>query len=97
MGSGYGARLLELEETAHRDVLELLARGRYRSTPTRVISLEEVPGALRDMRERRTLGRVVARVSSTAHRSRGELLPEPEVTARPALARRPPRTTAGNS
>ena len=55
-------KLPELEETAHRDVLALVEQGRYRSTPTRVVALSEVPEALRDLRERRTLGRVVARL-----------------------------------
>ena len=62
MGSGYGEKLVEIEEAAHAALLELVARGLYRSTPTRIISLEQVPKALRDLRERRTLGRVVARL-----------------------------------
>jgi NADPH2:quinone reductase len=62
MGSGYGPKLPELEETAHREVLSLVEQGRYRSTPTRVVSVQEVPEALRDMQERRTLGRVVAQL-----------------------------------
>jgi len=39
----------------------LAVEGRYRSTTTRVIGIEDVPAALRDLAERRTLGRVVAR------------------------------------
>ncbi|MDJ0849998.1 MAG: zinc-binding dehydrogenase [Myxococcota bacterium] len=62
MGSGYGEKLVEVEEAAHADLLDLVSRGLYRSTPTRVVSLAEVPSALRDLRERRTLGRVVARL-----------------------------------
>jgi len=60
MGSGYGARGLELEETAHAHVLRLLAEGRYRPTTTRVIGVEEIPDALVDLEERRVRGRVVA-------------------------------------
>jgi NADPH2:quinone reductase len=60
MGAGYGARGLELEETAHAHVMALHAAGRYRATTTRVITLREVPAALGDLHERRTFGRVVA-------------------------------------
>ncbi len=60
MGAGYGARGLELEETAHAHVLGLHAAGRYRATTTRVIEMRDVPAALSDLRGRRTFGRVVA-------------------------------------
>jgi NADPH2:quinone reductase len=60
MGAGYGARGLELEETAHAHVMGLHAAGRYRATTTRVIGLRDVPAALADLHERRTFGRVVA-------------------------------------
>ena len=59
MGAGYGARGAELEQTAHAHVLDLLARGRYRATTTRVIGMPDVPAALEDLRARRTCGRVV--------------------------------------
>ena len=61
MGSGYGEKLPEIEEAAHRGLLDLVSRGLYRTTPSRVISFDEIPEALRDLRERRTLARVVAR------------------------------------
>ena len=38
---------------------ELIAEGRYRSTPTRVIEFDEVPSALADLVARRTMGRIV--------------------------------------
>ena len=41
---------------------DLLEKGAYRPTVTRVVSLEGVPGALRELAERRTMGRVVARL-----------------------------------
>ncbi len=63
MGSGYGERLPEIEDAAHRDLVRLHEEGRYRAAPTRVIELAEVPEALRDLSERRTIGRVVARVA----------------------------------
>jgi len=62
MGSGYGERLPAIEDEAHADLLRLWREGRYRPTTTRVIELEDVPAALRDLAERRALGRVVARV-----------------------------------
>jgi NADPH2:quinone reductase len=60
MGSGYGAQALQLEDDAHTALLELVDRGAYRPTVTRVVPLQEVPAALRDIVERRSIGRVVA-------------------------------------
>ena len=59
MGAGYGARALELEETAHAHVMGLLEAGRYRPTTTRVIEPSEVPDALEALSERESWGRVV--------------------------------------
>lgn len=64
MASGYGAQTLQLEADAHAALLELLERGVYRPSVTRVVGLDEVPQALRDLVERRSIGRVVARVES---------------------------------
>ena len=64
MASGYGAQTLQVEAEAHAALLELLERGAFRPSVTRVISLEEVPAALRDVVERRSIGRVVARVDT---------------------------------
>ncbi len=61
MGSGYGPDGIRIEEEAHAAVLDLVDNGAYRATVTRVVPIEAVPGALRDLAERRTLGRVVAR------------------------------------
>lgn len=60
MASGYGAQALQLEDDAHTALLALLEQGRYRPKVTRVVSLEDVPAALRDLADRRVLGRVVA-------------------------------------
>ena len=62
MGSGYGAEALQVEEEAHAALLELLERGAYRPRVTRVIDVREIPAALRDLVERRSMGRVVARL-----------------------------------
>ena len=62
MGSGYGADSVRIEEEAHAAVRDLLEKGAYRRRVTRVVSLEGVPGALRELAERRTMGRVVARL-----------------------------------
>ena len=58
----YGPKGVELEEVAHAHVRGLLSEGRYRATTTRVVDMKDVPAALRDLRERRTMGRVVARM-----------------------------------
>jgi NADPH:quinone reductase-like Zn-dependent oxidoreductase len=60
MASGYGAQALQLEDDAHAALLELLSKGAYRPKVTRVVALEDVPAALRDLVERRSIGRVVA-------------------------------------
>lgn len=61
MGSGYGPKLMEIEQKAHDDLMELVARGRYRATTSRVISFAEIPAALEDLADRKTFGRVVAK------------------------------------
>jgi NADPH2:quinone reductase len=63
MASGYGAQALQLEDDAHTSLLALLEQGKYRPKVTRVVSLENVPAALRDLAERRIIGRVVASLS----------------------------------
>jgi len=58
--AGYGPvemRRMHTETQAAID--ELIAEGRYRSTPTRVIEFDEVPSALADLAARRTMGRIV--------------------------------------
>ncbi|MEN8158985.1 MAG: zinc-binding dehydrogenase [Myxococcota bacterium] len=62
MGSGYGLDTLRVEAEAHAALLELLERGAYRPSVSRVIGIQEIPAALRDLVERRSLGRVVARI-----------------------------------
>jgi NADPH2:quinone reductase len=63
MGSGYGERLPEIEAAAHAHLLALLDAGKLRPLVTRVVEFGEIPHALRDLAERRALGRIVARVS----------------------------------
>jgi NADPH2:quinone reductase len=62
MGSGYGERLPEIEAAAHAHLLGLLADGKLRPLVTRVVAFDEIPSALRDLAERRALGRIVARI-----------------------------------
>jgi len=62
MGSGYGERLPEIEAEAHAHLLALLAAGKLKPLVTRVVEFAEIPQALRDLAERRALGRIVARV-----------------------------------
>ncbi len=61
MAAGYGAELPRIENETHDTVMELVRRGRYRATTTRVIPFAEIPAALRDLAERHSLGRIVAR------------------------------------
>ena len=63
MGSGYGERLPEIEQTAHAHLLGLLAEGKLRPLVTREVAFDEIPHALRDLAERRSIGRIVARVA----------------------------------
>ena len=61
MGAGYGPKLMEIEQKAHDDLMELVRTGRYRATTSRVISVAEIPAALEDLANRQTFGRVVAK------------------------------------
>jgi NADPH2:quinone reductase len=61
MGSGYGPKLMEIEQKAHDDLMALVRAGRYRATTSRVISFAEIPAALEDLANRHTFGRVVAK------------------------------------
>jgi len=61
MGSGYGPKLMEIEQKAHDDLMELVRTGKYRATTSRVISFAEIPSALEDLANRHTFGRVVAK------------------------------------
>jgi NADPH:quinone reductase-like Zn-dependent oxidoreductase len=44
--------------------VDLVADGRYRPTVTRCVTFDQVPDALTDLAERRTMGRVVVDVRS---------------------------------
>jgi NADPH:quinone reductase-like Zn-dependent oxidoreductase len=60
MGSGYGERLPGIEQATRDHRLSLLATGRFRPSVSRVVGSEEI---LRDLAERRTIGRIVARIA----------------------------------
>lgn len=62
MGYGYGERARELEDEAHAALLALVEAGLYRSLPTQTVGFDEIPEALRALVERRSLGRIVARL-----------------------------------
>ncbi|MEM7412804.1 MAG: zinc-binding dehydrogenase [Myxococcota bacterium] len=62
MGSGYGDRLPEIEDTAHRHLLSLVEDGRYQPQVGRVIGFDDIPEGLRALAGRRVSGRIVARV-----------------------------------
>jgi NADPH2:quinone reductase len=63
MGAGYGERSLEIEREAHEALLALWKAGQYRPLPGRSIGFDEIPRVLRDIVERRVMGRVVARIA----------------------------------
>ncbi len=62
MGYGYGEQLPEIERVAHEHLLGLLAAGKLKPLVTREVAFDEIPHALRDLAERRSIGRIVARV-----------------------------------
>jgi NADPH:quinone reductase-like Zn-dependent oxidoreductase len=62
MGAGYGARTGEVERESHAALLALWKDGRYRPLPERVVGFEDIPEALRELAERRAMGRIVARI-----------------------------------
>jgi len=60
---GYGPTVMAAIERDCQDALvELLARGAFRPTTTRVVDFEDVPAAVADLAARRTMGRVVVRI-----------------------------------
>jgi NADPH2:quinone reductase len=63
VGSGYPPEQQpENEGEAHEYVLDLIERGLYRTPVSKVVSFDDIPIALRDVAERRVMGRIVARV-----------------------------------
>ena len=65
VGSGYSQEQMpENENEAHAYVLDLIERGLYRTPVSKVVSFDEIPEALRDVAERRVMGRIVARIDS---------------------------------
>jgi NADPH2:quinone reductase len=65
VGSGYSPEQLpENEDEAHAYVLDLIERGLYRTPVSKVVSFEQIPETLRDIAERRVMGRIVAHIGS---------------------------------
>ncbi len=63
VGSGYSPEQMpKNEDEAHAYVLDLIARGHYRTPVSRVVPFDEIPEALGDLAERRAMGRIVARI-----------------------------------
>ena len=64
VGSGYPPHQMPAnEQEAHDYVLKLIQSGRYRTPVSKVISFEEIPETMRDIAERRVMGRIVARIA----------------------------------
>ena len=62
MGAYPPAEGRAIEADAHRAILALLDAGRYRPVVGRVIDFDEVPKALVELAERRSMGRIIVRV-----------------------------------
>lgn len=64
MGAGYSPEQQPRnEQEAHDDLLELIRRGEYRTPVSKVVGFDEIPEAFHDFVDRRTMGRVVARIA----------------------------------
>jgi NADPH2:quinone reductase len=63
LGSYPRAEMERIHHETNGALSELLASGRYRPNVTRCVAFDEVPAALTDLAARRTMGRVVVRVS----------------------------------
>src|SRR5258706_5178769 len=64
LGSYPRAEMERIRHETNGALSELLAAGRYRPTVTRCVAFDEVPAALTELAARRTMGRVVVRVSA---------------------------------
>jgi NADPH2:quinone reductase len=58
--------MTRIHAESHAALVDLVSRGQYRATTTRCVEFADVPAALTDLAERRTTGRVVARVAGSA-------------------------------
>jgi len=63
LGSYPRAEMQRIHAETHDALLGLWESGRYRPTITRTVAFDDVPAALTDLAERRTMGRVVVRVA----------------------------------
>lgn len=63
LGSYPRSEMRRIHAETHDALTSLLAEGRYRPTVERVVSFDEVPDALTDLADRRTMGRVVVRIT----------------------------------
>ena len=60
---GYGREgMRRIHRETHEALTALVADGRYRPTVERIVGFDEVPAALTDLAERRTMGRVVVAI-----------------------------------
>lgn len=63
LGSYPRDEMRRIHAETHAALLELLEAGRYRPLVSRCVAFEDVPDALTDLAQRRTVGRVVVRVA----------------------------------
>lgn len=65
VGMGYPPEQLpQNEQEAHDYILDLIDRGLYKTPVSRVVGFEDIPEALRDIGDRRAMGRIVARINA---------------------------------
>jgi NADPH2:quinone reductase len=57
-------------QQAHRRILELIRRGELHPCVTRELAFDEIPAALEDMEQRKTMGRLVVRMETDVANSR---------------------------
>jgi NADPH2:quinone reductase len=66
LGSYPRDEMARIHAETHEALLGLLADGRYRPRVTRTVAFDDVPAALTDLAERRTIGRVVVDINGDA-------------------------------
>jgi NADPH2:quinone reductase len=61
-GSGFNPTPRDVGEKVHAHLVELLRAGRIRPLVGKTVPFEDLPAALEEMEDRRTIGRVVVQI-----------------------------------
>ncbi|HQV56779.1 MAG TPA: zinc-binding dehydrogenase [Ilumatobacteraceae bacterium] len=71
---GYSrAEMVRINDETHQVITDLIADGRYRPTTSRQVSFDDVPAAITELAERRSIGRVVVQIDHENHPWVGQL------------------------